>query len=272
MGKRKVEQHATKINVNFTKCDAGWIDFNVQTEDGISVEVCASHIFDPFPQMIRWLEAILNGIPECAFIIDEEGAEKVFRVRCNGADAQHFILSDDVGTEFIHAVVNPMQLVSNFYMALREFAQSSKYRHCEWQVETLGERLMRCYRVRNKSLSQIVDDLVTCDAGELRAIFWYIALSYSVHSIQAKNETDDFKECIEYFLDPDKIETQKNIIRIPDYYPVPEEYTLWNILKKKEFIDDCLNDHINSWHGCRLAELCSHFIEEKLQNYNPKLL
>ena len=55
------------ISVDFIRCEVGWIDFRI-TAGNQSVVVKASEVFDPFPDLLAWLEAMAVGVQECAFI------------------------------------------------------------------------------------------------------------------------------------------------------------------------------------------------------------
>src|SRR5438874_185411 len=60
-----------KVSLQFNGCDAGWIHFTVTTGHQ-SAGVRASWVYDPFPDLVRWMHAILTDVQECSFTIEEE--------------------------------------------------------------------------------------------------------------------------------------------------------------------------------------------------------
>ena len=114
--------------------DWGGIPVTVSCGDK-SVSLCAIDCCDPFPAMLRWLEAITTGVLGCYFDIDEEGTDKQLTLKQYCDDSWFSIVNTyDEEEIFIRAVVDPVQLVQAFYLGLKEYAQSPLYIKEHWEV------------------------------------------------------------------------------------------------------------------------------------------
>ncbi len=101
--------------------------------EGQSVGLVVTDCCDPFPAMLRWLEAITTGVQCCSFDVDEEGSDKRFSLEqtCNGS--QFSIVDKYYEPEiFIRSEVDPVQLVQAFYVGLVEYARSPLYIKAHW--------------------------------------------------------------------------------------------------------------------------------------------
>ena len=65
------------MKVRYFDCRDGWLHMEVSTENQ-SVTIQMSEVFDPIPDLIKWMEAILTDVMECSFELDEEGTDKRF--------------------------------------------------------------------------------------------------------------------------------------------------------------------------------------------------
>ena len=80
---------AEDVVVTFTGCDVGWVYFAICRGEQ-NAEIRASEVFDPFPDLIAWLEAIAVEVKECAIKIDEEGRGKRSEYLSEGASVSSF--------------------------------------------------------------------------------------------------------------------------------------------------------------------------------------
>lgn len=62
---------ATECMIQISKPDAGWADLKIRF-DADDASVRCSHVYDPFPEMIKWLEIISQNQPS-RLLINEEG-------------------------------------------------------------------------------------------------------------------------------------------------------------------------------------------------------
>jgi len=133
---RKNTDAMEQVNVIFKECEAGWILFAVSV--GLqSVKCRATHVWDPFPQMVVWLESIAADAQTCSFRMEEEGPEKEFMAfRCADGSIRLMIQDAIAHRVLLEAQVNARQCVSAFYKNLRSFAESPAYVPRQWEDQT----------------------------------------------------------------------------------------------------------------------------------------
>ena len=121
------------VSVTFQETiDWGGIPITIDCE-GQSVGLVFTDCCDPFPAMLRWLEAITTGVQCCSFDVDEEGSDKRFSFEQTCNDSRFLIVDKyDESEIFIRSEVNPFQLVQAFYMGLVEYARSPLYTMAHW--------------------------------------------------------------------------------------------------------------------------------------------
>ncbi len=114
------------VIVRFTRCEYGWIYFTVITDE-YEVDIRASEVYDPFPDLIAWLEAIAVGVKECAFDMEEEGPEKRFEFRKISYDKFRLYITDNYEKTLLETFVDRKQLVSAFYNGIKTYASFPDY-------------------------------------------------------------------------------------------------------------------------------------------------
>ncbi len=134
---RKIETMRVRMRMHpevdwiYLRFDAGCAHFTVRT----------SSVHDPFPSLLRWLEAICIGVAEAAFTVDEEGPG--VRLVCEqyprGADALVRMSRDRDETRVFSARVDKAQLMSAVYTAFRRFVESERYDRYRWQEMNVGK-------------------------------------------------------------------------------------------------------------------------------------
>lgn len=146
------------VRVAFTNCDAGWIVFRLEAGPQ-SVEVRASDILDPFPEMIEWLHLGATGAASCHWLIDEEGratslllarrADGLAQLRAQRFPHEIFVktlpmaphqLHPD-GEMYVDVIVEPLQVVEAFFNAFDTFIHSNAYRPTQWERLSLRRML-----------------------------------------------------------------------------------------------------------------------------------
>ena len=128
---------AQTVNVTFQETiDWGGIPITIGCE-GQSVRLVVTDCCDPFPAMLRWLEAITTGVQCCFFDVDEEGSVKRLSLdqNCNGSQ---FSIVDKYYEPkiFIRSEVDHVQLVHDFYTGLKVYARSPFYIKAHWHEKT----------------------------------------------------------------------------------------------------------------------------------------
>ena len=131
----------------FDGCSAGWIDCRIERLQGGFTETVilrCSHCYDPFPEFIDWLEAIIRGADETSWTVNQEGWFARLRVvRHRDTLKLHCEQKDDDSAawqERMRVEVQPATLVCAAYWEFRRFATSARYRPEEWTAETLFNR------------------------------------------------------------------------------------------------------------------------------------
>lgn len=250
-----------QVKVIFKECDAGWIRFTVSAGSQ-SVDCWGSEVFDPFPKLIAWLEAIAGGTQACSFIMYEEGPEKEFKALAGDSGSLRLMIEDTaLNKVLLEAVVDRRQCVCEFYNNLRAFAKSPAYVPEQWEDESLSERIQRHTGQTGEELMQ---DCCDQNAAELREYFFKAAPRYEVIWPDETTPQEKIRRFVERTLHPDTMEYPAGVREIPSYFEFPEEFDYWLVDRRRELIADCLNDRVSSFGGCHLRALVSAKLERWL--------
>ncbi len=144
-----IDLHVSADAVSKTAVDEGWNKGDVSTHlgDDLQVTMATSPTESRFfGDMVRWLEAIITGVQECAFRWDNEGPEGRLHWR-NHWDGRGILhLTWDGGREQPAAIdrrflLDRAQVVRAFYDALHEMTASATYDRLAHEPVTVGECL-----------------------------------------------------------------------------------------------------------------------------------
>lgn len=142
---------AGKVTLSLGYPHSGWIQMAITCTayvQGVIVDVSA--VFEPFPDMIRWLEDISTGNLPSEFIIDEEGYGKTFRAQ--PVNDEEFLLTispmfwhpREGETEeplFMYVVASKKQIVSEFLKRWDDFVEN-QYDRSHWQESVVDLRTL----------------------------------------------------------------------------------------------------------------------------------
>lgn len=141
IGKAHPRPVMARLQIRFDPPDSGWIRLQAQplTADW---HIAATHLDDPFPAMMDWLETILDGAASARWAIEEEGsvAQFVFLASAGWLTRPKpqlvFMSSNDRGDVFRLAStpVTPLELVRTFYQSFREYVEGPGYVADEWAL------------------------------------------------------------------------------------------------------------------------------------------
>jgi hypothetical protein len=142
-----VDRHADDpVGLRIKTCDAGWIFFTIKSLIRPGMRIGATHLEDPFPDLIGWLEAIAGGANCASWAIAEEGssARLVFVAEHSGwlgggSDRLIYIGDGNVLFGFAQAAVTRAGLVREFYQEFRRFVESPAYDPAQWEATPLPE-------------------------------------------------------------------------------------------------------------------------------------
>ena len=128
---------AGKVTVCFSHAQSGWVQVWVAGTSFLQdITIHASHVGDPFPSMVAWLEAIAQNQLPAEFTIDEEGKGKtllVFPWEQNLLDFQireHYSIEEEL---YFRMRVNRRQLIAEFVQKfehfLKEYHEPAQWEH-----------------------------------------------------------------------------------------------------------------------------------------------
>lgn len=166
------------LEIDIQSCRNGWLDFVIKTDTQENI-IHASAVFNIFPSLLSWLEAIVSGVQECSFDIDEEGNEKKLSAIHHGNDTMLFKLQNyrynaeenkNYFEDLIETEVETYNFVKTFYTAFTDFYQSDKYDKKTNDTAYLYRHFEHKF---GKSMhnDDVMDTLLTFNAGQLRYIF-----------------------------------------------------------------------------------------------------
>ena len=131
---------AGKVTFSFSYPHSGWLQWAITCTAYVqNVVIACSNVFDPFPGLFKWLEAIAAGQLPAEIIIDEEGHGKVLRASpLNNYEFIFEILLWDWNKNsaeerpiFLYAQVNRVQFVAEFVRQWDDFI-ANRYAPEEW--------------------------------------------------------------------------------------------------------------------------------------------
>ncbi|KRA79745.1 hypothetical protein [Altererythrobacter sp. Root672] len=123
---------------HFTAPNAGWIRLRIEPLHDLYAISC-THIYDPFDDLVVWLEQIASGSAAATWCVNQEGS--VSRLQFYGgvvddrADYLLHVQSDKQGIARIRGVrVVRSQLVESLYCSFRLMADDPNYQAREWEA------------------------------------------------------------------------------------------------------------------------------------------
>lgn len=262
-----MDQANDVVFVEFTKCSYGWIYFKVKA-GGYEVHIRASEVFDPFPDLIAWMEAVTVGVQECAFDMEEEGPEKRFEYRKINYKKFRFRITDNYEEILLEAFVDSKQLVSAFYNSLKGYASSDEYQKnkSEWEDELLWERMSMAGNppVRREVVLQY---LLQQKREKIIEVFFKFASFVCISFPDAKDKGEEILRYAEYVMKPEDTETKQGLVETPQYWPIPEDFDAWTLDKRGQYLEECLDENVNGTKcGTRLSNIHSTIIDQFLKD------
>ncbi|WP_426958814.1 hypothetical protein [Muricoccus radiodurans] len=138
----------------FEATEVGWIDFRIPSLTSRLIQ--ATHLGDPFPDLLQWLESILDGAESARWAIGEEGqmTQLVF-LRAAHAGIDHMedrllLLSTSFREdELASRPVEAMNLIRDVYGAFRAFAEGPVYSPDDWEWDEEKDDCYDGHRLRD---------------------------------------------------------------------------------------------------------------------------
>ncbi|MCP4022772.1 MAG: hypothetical protein GY729_13085 [Desulfobacteraceae bacterium] len=250
-----------KVNVRYCDCNSGWIHMDLSVGDK-NIYLRLSETFDPIPDLINWMEAILTDVMECAFEIDEEGNKVKFisERRWN----ERLLLTIDSGDVriFIRTVVHRRQMLSAFYSGLKNFADSEGYIPEQWARVTLEEKIKS---IISQDFNSILDELVQMSSDKLKKFLFVVDPAYHLEWEGINDSSWKILKLYDLTMDPDNKDHEKGMVSLPSEWVIDEDYDSWSDEEKKDYIADYLKHPIDAcYSGGDLKKIRSKEIEAYL--------
>lgn len=249
-----------EMHMLLSDCEAGRIHMILGTPS-CEVSIRMSDCFDPIPNFIRWMEALLTDVMHCGFGIEEEGPEKYFfaTTQWNGRYQLTISESDSKDAKvYLKDTIHRRQLIETIYRGLQAFGQSPEYVEDEWAYKTVAECIGK---LTGKCTPSICDFLLRHDR-EMQELFFHAVLP-----------TQYFGQIPVQVEALDSLEAMLDFARIPGN-PVVEESrkrleelrasTIARPKSDREFVMSFLNLRCNGRDGTPLDTLRSDVIEHYL--------
>jgi hypothetical protein len=119
--------------------DIGWMPVTISAGDQ-TVAFSASTVFDPFPELVRWLEGMAAGrFPR--LLINTEGVNVAFHIFQSEGDTVRFVVTNDAEADDaidLDVCINRTTLVHDIYKPLLIFWESESLARTwrkEWRYD-----------------------------------------------------------------------------------------------------------------------------------------
>lgn len=246
------------IDVNFGETEFGWQPVFFSAGDS-SASFRASELFDPFPEILQWLEATARG-EHRRVIINQEGSYRELlalpagdqeRVRIAIAHASHW--EDNFREINLDIDIDRYRFVEAYYNALRAHAQSKNYDPNQWAAIPLKDDLA------SKGFPLTPEQMSTCKAASLNDILWKLYPRYRVSFPGETGERQMIRRFIDYAL---RRQRPADMVEEPNpQFVVPAEFDAWDAKRRAAFINELLEESVTNWGAFDLRKLRSAEIE-----------
>jgi hypothetical protein len=231
-------------------------------KEGVEFTVYMASVFCPFPDFIRFLEAITLDVQECAFHWDAEGPDGEMRWERRYLEDTGFLTVNWCSNkdQFSHRMMlNTRQVVRMLYSAFRSFVESSDYDPIRYENLSYGDSFALV--ISNASLDDLSDKLVQLDAIDVEAVIQ--KLKGVVHERNIKGSKMSFP--VEYFL-----EGTEAIVPSSEQDPVIlPEWGSWDLAQRRVDLKDIFGWRYISNFGANLRQLQSTLVESWLALPEP---
>lgn len=258
---------AEPLTVRFEGCEAGWIDFRL-TAGQQTLSLRASHLFDPLPDLLAWLEAISLGLQRGGWTLDEEFQRVQFDIHevapqpifGRRSDPVLLTVRPDGNVAPLSCTLTRRDLVRAFDGALRDFVTSDRYRPAEWERLSLGDQ------VREKTGQDPaiwVEALLAAPLSrrELQKQFWRIhggTIAGAWHDPEFMGTAAEYAD-MSGSAEPLPADTW------PRYWGLSEWDALPDIPARRAYLAECLADTDDSyWSGLPWRRMCATRLQDWL--------
>nr|CRH04464.1 Protein of unknown function [Candidatus Magnetococcus massalia] len=260
-----------EIYVDYKTSMYGWLPCVISVNYQ-SVIFYASNVFDPFWDLMEWLEAIADGkAPELRIAIEGGAVElKTFQSSDLTQIALIIIVPDrytklDRSEIRLKAVLDRYLLVDAFYTNFKRYINSQAYDPYDWSRFTLRElwNLQHAFLITDKAVRVLTEE----DLTQLCSCIYFIdELSYDFVKSQGK-------EIVAFVRSRVRGEGLESVQLNPDsqsWVDLPAEFFLFTREEKIQFLNELL-DEVASWaSGHLLYDVQSKKVEDWLEARRDK--
>lgn len=246
------------FRVKFLDCDSGWIHLHV-SHGGDTLKINLSHVFEPLPSLLAWLEAIAVGVDECSFEIDEEGTMVMFRASSRGGGNIRVRIEPSYEFKPFDFNLPARQFVGTIYQAFIDFSRSSEYKPQQWEMFTLADSVIERSGL---TCQQWVNSLLSVNKRELQKTIW--RMDRQVY-VDMDNELD--REGSRYATDEEVLElTGKPPVpgKLLHFWPLDEWDGLHGDDARRQLLQDLLKERVGSWSGVPWRHMRSKLLDSWL--------
>lgn len=241
-------------------CKYGWICMNlVCGHRRLRFEM--SHVFDPVPCFMKWMEQLVSDQEVCEFKTNEEGPEKQFLGINLSNGLIEFVVKDlnNKPTEFWRSTLRRRQLIETIYRGFQQYGKSPDYDPREWEIQTLGEWLEE--RTGRKQ-SEILDFLTALDNGTVALFCHAIAPSHYCYNINDDLMVmSSLEEILSYAITPDQEIVRKSQADSPTDWINDQAAP-----DRRGALAEFMNTQVSSNCGTSLRILCSETLDAYLSS------
>ncbi len=263
-----IEQPDHGLTVRFDACDAGWINMQLSTGERV-LTVHLSHFLDPLPYLLAWLEAIVVGVEECGFRIDEEGRYVHFlagKRPCASPQARAYTIlsiTPQYDIQPLQATLQPYDLVWIFYRSFRVFADSAAYVREQWEYSTLEQMALE---QTGLSVDGWIDSVISLEPRRLQMALWRLDPNIIASPPDYLDNIGTEAELMELTG-----KTRAEARGLPCYWLLPQElwgeYASVDIPARRNYLQECLLEPLeSSWSGTPWRRMRSPLIENWLDS------
>ena len=248
-----------------TKCDDEWrlAHAESQRKEYPEFQVYISSLWCPFPDFIRFLEAITIEVQECSFSWDPEGPEGRMRWERRHFQDTGFLTVEwkSSDKQFSHRMMlNTRQAVKMLYTAFRTFADSPDYDPLRYEELTIGESFALV--LSNASLDELADAFLGLNSNAAESVIQ--SLQDAVSNRRTKGPKLTFP--IENFLEATETVIPSSEFHKPWIHP---EWDSWDLDQRLNDLKELFDGGCSSWYGANLRELRSMIVEDWLALPEP---
>ncbi|WP_052435421.1 hypothetical protein [Sulfurospirillum cavolei] len=247
------------LTLNATDIGSGWINLDIFA-DNKKITIACSSVFDPFQNLLAWLQAIICGVERCSFVIEEEGPEKIFWIRYIYGNIYQFKILKPWGPnkELLNVYVHRTQLMEALYCFIVRFYRSDAYNKAEHECVTIEDKFVQS---TGHSLSSDfhIKQLLSLKGKSLRYLF--LALQYE--KITWDNALTFRQNCLQWMK---MVSRKKEVYATKSIYWF-EKFDTDDLENKVDTIMRAIYLDINDYSYCfSLKHFQSPLIEQFLLN------